>query len=866
MSLLARLGVVLGLNSTEFTQGLDQATKKTREFEINQKRALKNAEKAQDEFMANAAKGMAGIAAAALAVGSAFKYADDIEDTAAAFDVTTASLLAMKAAMQGAGGDSENITNALQKLAVSQQGAKDGSDELREAFGKLGISGKDVEKLNLQDLFKRVAQELGKVEDATQRNALAQEVLGKAVKGTDWKTFVDKYKELGDPALLSAIQENAKAWENIEVAFKNILLFAQKLVMPLAAIVNSIADIADTMDHLSKGGSTEIDWGAGELGGMPGTAITHGYGAPPKKGDGFKGGKKDIAKPAEEGGYNTKSSKEQAAAKKAADDAKRIKEAREALQLEISLIEKKSAIAEKMYAVNMKGITLGEKAITQEKMLLELANDIVQIKNSADKERSKENAQIDLINAKETAAITARNNQYSYENELLRKQHERNHKIAMQAIEDEGLSQRYSYEIQAAAEHDLLDLENQRFELGNSAYQLQKLDVEKQIQIRNIRAEHYELLKEINKEYELSAKSAMDLETLETKIDQAKRSQFVQLKYLIGVEDKRKEVLKEQLAIEEKLFQLDLAQQKGRDIANIQSQLTVDKDRLGLEYRRYQLSTNQYNLQSLQLENINALIAAEKKYADQQKEAYYEMQRQGGGQLARERYEDRIKAITEVRDIELRAIEEVNDARQRNAEADVVRQKSFTEGWEYAARRFREDAENAFNRGQAAFGAVMSNMDAAINNFVETGKFAFEDFALSVIKDLIRIEMQAQATMLMRMVLSSFGGISLGSPNVDAGITGNIGMAAAGGTIDGPTIVGENGPELFIPSQRGTVIPNTIAPSMAGMQQPQVVYNGPYIENMSAIDTQSAAQFLSKNKMSVWAANKSADRSVPVSR
>jgi hypothetical protein len=78
--------------------------------------------------------------------------------------------------------------------------------------------------------------------------------------------------------------------------------------------------------------------------------------------------------------------------------------------------------------------------------------------------------------------------------------------------------------------------------------------------------------------------------------------------------------------------------------------------------------------------------------------------------------------------------------------------------------------------------------------------------------------------------------------------------------------VGENGPELFIPSQRGTVIPNTIAPSMAGMGQPQVVYNGPYIENMSAIDTQSAAQFLSKNKMSVWAANKSADRSVPVSR
>jgi hypothetical protein len=46
----------------------------------------------------------------------------------------------------------------------------------------------------------------------------------------------------------------------------------------------------------------------------------------------------------------------------------------------------------------------------------------------------------------------------------------------------------------------------------------------------------------------------------------------------------------------------------------------------------------------------------------------------------------------------------------------------------------------------------------------------------------------------------------------------------------------------------------------------QNVYNGPYIANMSAIDTQSAMQFLSKNKNSVWAANQSASRGIPASR
>jgi hypothetical protein len=45
-----------------------------------------------------------------------------------------------------------------------------------------------------------------------------------------------------------------------------------------------------------------------------------------------------------------------------------------------------------------------------------------------------------------------------------------------------------------------------------------------------------------------------------------------------------------------------------------------------------------------------------------------------------------------------------------------------------------------------------------------------------------------------------------------------------------------------------------------------ITYNGPVIQNMQAIDTQSGIQFLSKNKMAVWSANQSAARSLPTSR
>jgi hypothetical protein len=80
-----------------------------------------------------------------------------------------------------------------------------------------------------------------------------------------------------------------------------------------------------------------------------------------------------------------------------------------------------------------------------------------------------------------------------------------------------------------------------------------------------------------------------------------------------------------------------------------------------------------------------------------------------------------------------------------------------------------------------------------------------------------------------------------------------------------PSIVGENGPELFIPKTSGTIIPNNRLGSAMG-SQPQVVYNGPYIANMQAIDTQSATQFLSKNRQAVWSANQSAQRALPQSR
>jgi phage-related minor tail protein len=163
--------------------------------------------------------------------------------------------------------------------------------------------------------------------------------------------------------------------------------------------------------------------------------------------------------------------------------------------------------------------------------------------------------------------------------------------------------------------------------------------------------------------------------------------------------------------------------------------------------------------------------------------------------------------------------------------------------------------------------AVFQDMENAIVNFVKTGKLNFKALAQSIISDIMAIYIKAQFLQMFKGAGNIFSSM-FGGGNSAAGSMGNfpasVPMAAAGGYIDGPTLVGENGPEIFMPRSAGTVIPNQ---RMNDFQSaPQVVYNGPYIAQMNAIDTQSATQFLSKNKQAVWAANQSASRGVPASR
>lgn len=240
------------------------------------------------------------------------------------------------------------------------------------------------------------------------------------------------------------------------------------------------------------------------------------------------------------------------------------------------------------------------------------------------------------------------------------------------------------------------------------------------------------------------------------------------------------------------------------------------------------------------------------------------------------RYYDLQQAILDKKEKGLETDQQIYDfaiASMNNIQADEANaraQNTFQAGWNKAYNNFTERAQDSAALGAEAFANMSNSMTSALDRFVETGKLSFSSLISDMIKNLLRLQLQAQVSGLFGMLGNAIGGIGWDSSSTDfangGGIKGFLGFANGGEPPVGvPSLVGERGAELFVPRTAGTIIPNNQLSSMMG-GQPQTVYNGTVIQNMNAIDTQSGVQFLAKNKNAIFAANQSAQRGLPQSR
>jgi lambda family phage tail tape measure protein len=143
-----------------------------------------------------------------------------------------------------------------------------------------------------------------------------------------------------------------------------------------------------------------------------------------------------------------------------------------------------------------------------------------------------------------------------------------------------------------------------------------------------------------------------------------------------------------------------------------------------------------------------------------------------------------------------------------------------------------------------SFENFTNGMEDALVKFVMTGKLSFKDLAQSIIADLARI---AAKRAIVAIGTSLFG-------------------FANGGPVMGktPIMVGERGPELFIPQSAGKIVPNSVLNGSAGgagssQGGGQTVVN----YNIQAVDASSFRSLVARDPSFIYAVTEQGRRSQP---
>ena len=212
---------------------------------------------------------------------------------------------------------------------------------------------------------------------------------------------------------------------------------------------------------------------------------------------------------------------------------------------------------------------------------------------------------------------------------------------------------------------------------------------------------------------------------------------------------------------------------------------------------------------------------------------------------------DYLKRVDELMEQEKRADEELakfahlRKLRQIEAQDQLIKERKevgmlekayegFREGFKEAMKNASDVTKNFEQVGKNAF----KNITDALSNFVMTGKLQIEDLARVIIKQIVNALVgaavssaikKASALFKMERIKEAFMNAYTAATRALASAPPPLNFALAAGTlafglglankikgfekggrpaVGQPSIVGEAGPELFIPDQAGTVVPN----------------------------------------------------------
>ena len=220
----------LGIDSSEYDKGLDDAESKSKSAGSKIASALGGAAKV-------GAAAMAAIGTSAVAAGAALvngtkgvaEYGDNIDKMSQKMGMSAEAYQEWDAIMQHSGTSIESLQGSMKTM--SNQAEKNAKE-----FQKLGISQEELASLSKEDLFSKVITGLQGMEEGTERTAIASKLLGRGAV------------ELG--ALLNTSAEDTEAMRQRVHELGGVM--SDDAVKAAAAFQDQLQDMQTSFQGLSR--------------------------------------------------------------------------------------------------------------------------------------------------------------------------------------------------------------------------------------------------------------------------------------------------------------------------------------------------------------------------------------------------------------------------------------------------------------------------------------------------------------------------------------------------------------------------------------------------------------------------------------
>ena len=827
----SNIRVVLEIDNKQYIADLNKADAATKKFAST---ASSSASTANSSFgrLNNTTSGLqlnlgklSSVVGASLAAGfaitakSAIQMANGIDDLSKATGFAVDKIVGFQLAVGQAGGNAEQAAKGLTFFFQQIDAAASGSQQAQIAFAKLGITITDLQMMTEQQLFQKTVEQLAKMGPSAQKTALQAELLSKAFRNiTIDQAFLDDLKSgQGEAAKLSAqIIRAAALNDQFEKSFVTLRL---AFLQAFGPIISGLATVAE---FLAKSTIAANVLGVALLA-IPGALIGRGLVAGLSFiSKGFAGigrsaasaakaagdSKKKIADTIKESGslladassdkgararnrgsafgalagiaggaissvigmFNQdKEAKKQAIAdtKTAANTA--AMEGKKQRDATIATAGKTAAILEQAAAYRA-GIATSLKSIENDNKLIGKSKEFVDAESARQDAMARSQAEIDkLTSAKASMSKEDREQGLGdvYDAQIAKIKQTQDADAAKFAAASQNTNR-------------LITLEGQRVFGLQQEYDLQNKLYGLQSQIATT------LLPEIERRYK-----GIETEALAAARARVQEEQGRLNRKLTGSE--------EAAIYKETAKQVDVLKVKTKELFDVE------------------------NLRSLRDFTITSRVTAENQLIDIQNEMakstlpeiqrkYYDIEAaaRSAGKAAVDAEEQR--RGMKLDPAEARAYYDAAAAGVQNLQAVTSSayesSRTFATGWTQAFNEYADAAYNAANNARNIFATTTKGMEDMIVNFTKTGKLEFKSFLGSIVEQILRSQIQQTLAQSFKIGGGSTGGGSFLGDLFSSFVGGS---RAAGGPVSAGRAytVGESGPETFVPTGAGSIVPST---------------------------------------------------------